>query len=984
MDAQATQYEEPDLDAPRNTTLHAPVSHAEGEWEMVDGTSPSMPRPHTLDSLSGLMKGSAPAHPIPKSTSLGKNLKAFASAIKRVGSSRSDLANINDFRAPTLPSHLGQGQETQGKQRMGSVRSDTVSLMQVDELRPITPTLPAPHRADPAPEEHSPAPTTIRLVKSSAPPLEESPELPGGGRSVMFSDLFPLLSQGLDLESRGSPSVYPKLPELPPAASAVEQETPLPGAFPFPAAPSTPAPTLPAPAPDSPFQFIFGSPERGVTKAEFSKVTRSVLDELNKRVVANGGKPWNGGPPVLSFTGDKQEKQEEVGPLGRSRGRFDAVHDKQFSKMDSVVTHYAARRGTSTEAVTSFQTRANKRKSTESGVSALSSGEEEKEEVMERFGRSRDRFEALHNKQFAKMDSIVTHYAARRSRSTEAGADFQARATKRKSTESGVSALSSGEEENAEKVRLGRSRDRFEALHNKQFSKMDSIVNHYSARRPSSVETFQARANKRKSTDGHPPPRAGPSIAQDEADEGDRRASKRPRVSSAPTKKIQPSNPGKGEVVQVRDTPAKRRKLDTAARARRSSLARRSPPGARATGTRLTSANNGTGVTKSASGEKIGFFGRTAKAVRNVFAAGPTATKPMPVPPVPRSMNRMPVQGAAESAAGKPKEKEEKEKGKPAISNPSALQTRAPTQKAAAYGALSAAPRKPSVTRTASNARVPSDSRTRTASATHRIPSMPERKPLPSFSSAMKGAEKENNPPAGANLHTSVAGSKGLGGSVMSETELNGTLQVPQSTTTKKTSTLHAPTISSLARMQATVRSPQSSMGTSLLPAIQEPISILKSPTGNPLDSPLNIRPKRVAPATAPIPRSNSGLTFSSPLKPMTNMSPSKRFTSPSKNGAATPTSRRRPRISRGRVINKLNERRNAAAGSNTPGSVGKPRSSMALKAHARRSLGTKAAAGLAGTGPAMDVQRRARQTEIARRRSLRLKSPQKGAAVAI
>jgi hypothetical protein len=96
--------------------------------------------------------------------------------------------------------------------------------------------------------------------------------------------------------------------------------------------------------------FLFGSPlpRHSVSNKAFDTAAASVLEEMNKRLSAAGKQPVGADVfgtipvPIMATSRDS-------GSLcGAGMGdRFDKLHEEQFNKMDSIATHYAARRGVS-------------------------------------------------------------------------------------------------------------------------------------------------------------------------------------------------------------------------------------------------------------------------------------------------------------------------------------------------------------------------------------------------------------------------------------------------------------------------------------------------------------------------------------------------------------------------------------------------------------------------------------------------------------
>jgi hypothetical protein len=94
--------------------------------------------------------------------------------------------------------------------------------------------------------------------------------------------------------------------------------------------------------------FLFGSPlpRHSVSKKAFDAAAASVLEEMNKRLSAAGVQKV--GTDVFgTITAATTITNADSGSLRASdkANRFDKVHEEQFNKMDSIMNHYAARRG---------------------------------------------------------------------------------------------------------------------------------------------------------------------------------------------------------------------------------------------------------------------------------------------------------------------------------------------------------------------------------------------------------------------------------------------------------------------------------------------------------------------------------------------------------------------------------------------------------------------------------------------------------------
>jgi len=262
--------------------------------------------------------------------------------------------------------------------------------------------LPAPDNARLSISQ-GPATTTIRLVASNAPenslfsppklhPFKTSfdlvPQTPGGAEG---GGVWPLSPGGAKRER-----IYPDVPTFsafePVDASDMDIDVDFPGmlqsstpartkfntgATPksdekpsdFPQDLFSPAPRLtraredvgafrPQRSPEKPSSelgiprsepFIFGSPnpQHRLSNAQFRSAAQSVLDDMNARLKTEGVasvdfellRRRQQSTPRQSTANPQQEKKAGTSQL------FDKAHQAQFDKMDSITSHYAARRG---------------------------------------------------------------------------------------------------------------------------------------------------------------------------------------------------------------------------------------------------------------------------------------------------------------------------------------------------------------------------------------------------------------------------------------------------------------------------------------------------------------------------------------------------------------------------------------------------------------------------------------------------------------
>ena len=93
--------------------------------------------------------------------------------------------------------------------------------------------------------------------------------------------------------------------------------------------------------------FLFGSPlpRHSVSNKAFDVVAASVLEEMNKRLSAAGVQKVDadvfGGSAIAKTTSVESGNLRALGKVDR----FDKMHEEQFNKMDSIASHYAAKRG---------------------------------------------------------------------------------------------------------------------------------------------------------------------------------------------------------------------------------------------------------------------------------------------------------------------------------------------------------------------------------------------------------------------------------------------------------------------------------------------------------------------------------------------------------------------------------------------------------------------------------------------------------------
>jgi hypothetical protein len=227
------------------------------------------------------------------------------------------------------------------------------------------------------PNRASPAKTTIRLVSASAAvpiPLRD----PG---TPLLSPVDPPFDLVMGSPGQSRVPVWPLSPNLAPSerlyptlpideledvkqnkgetksvpSQAAAGSTSKPKAYPRPSnnvqdmfSPAPKPPIVPKESSGVPRSepFLFGSPlpRHSVSNKAFDAAAASVLEEMNKRLSAAGVQKVDadvfGGSAIAKTTNVESGNLRTLGKADR----FDKAHEEQFNKMDSIATHYAARR----------------------------------------------------------------------------------------------------------------------------------------------------------------------------------------------------------------------------------------------------------------------------------------------------------------------------------------------------------------------------------------------------------------------------------------------------------------------------------------------------------------------------------------------------------------------------------------------------------------------------------------------------------------
>ncbi|THH21396.1 hypothetical protein EW146_g140 [Bondarzewia mesenterica] len=334
-----------------STSTHAMTRPSE-QWEVVmddieEETSSQGSGTHK--SMREFGTGSS------KSSSMS-SLKALASSfgLKRSNSKASTSASPslmprNRKRSTPPPEEVDE--LTANAKPYASLPSSRLSSPpQTDHLKLSTPDATVSHEPIPGhpsrpgvPATNGPT-TTIRLVSSANSCAPGTPQL-----KPFATDFDLITSPG----ARGVPvwplsptkNLYPALPKddenLYPALPKDDENLPMPGglsASASPARPSNDVDDIFSPAKP----FVFGS--NHVSNEAFGSAAASVLAEMNRRLSAVGGQKV-GSDLLENAKAEDGETRKTSGGEVKGQGRFNKVHEAQFNKMESIASHYAARRG---------------------------------------------------------------------------------------------------------------------------------------------------------------------------------------------------------------------------------------------------------------------------------------------------------------------------------------------------------------------------------------------------------------------------------------------------------------------------------------------------------------------------------------------------------------------------------------------------------------------------------------------------------------
>lgn len=205
----------------------------------------------------------------------------------------------------------------------------------------------------------APTNTTIRLVTTPFAPMSSAIDTPPKLKPFQTSfDIILGSPQSVapkwPASPKNTPSIYPPIPHdlLSPTKSA-ENAIPQNNLVLSPHEPDifSPVPgekastNLFSNTPSRPEPFLFGSPlpKNRLSNQDFGKAASTVLDEMNRRLGLTGEARVG-----MSLLEDRSKFKVDLAPVTSASKSdpfgFDRAHEEAFSKMDSITTHYAAKR----------------------------------------------------------------------------------------------------------------------------------------------------------------------------------------------------------------------------------------------------------------------------------------------------------------------------------------------------------------------------------------------------------------------------------------------------------------------------------------------------------------------------------------------------------------------------------------------------------------------------------------------------------------
>ncbi|KAG8929643.1 hypothetical protein FRC02_005274 [Tulasnella sp. 418] len=277
-----------------------------------------------------------------KSSSVTSSLKALASSL--------GLSRQLSFKS--IKSSKSSSKKVTASQSQPSLVEPVVEIQPQPEPEPepepeeqLTAPVPEPHTYCPDPALAS---STIRLVSSTS----QLDLLQGTTSSLVVTKFDDPMGDGAESDSSDSfnppdprrGSIYPDLPEFALKTAIGSSSSIFPGSFPSFSSPSPKNSSPPAPSPPAepiPAMEVDPAPAPAV-----STVTASILEEMNRRMNIQAGSTAAITTAVLDRKPIAPATSVFADLLGSGKGdgRFGDTHKAAFDQMDSIVNHYAARR----------------------------------------------------------------------------------------------------------------------------------------------------------------------------------------------------------------------------------------------------------------------------------------------------------------------------------------------------------------------------------------------------------------------------------------------------------------------------------------------------------------------------------------------------------------------------------------------------------------------------------------------------------------
>ncbi|KAF7790667.1 hypothetical protein EIP86_001623 [Pleurotus ostreatoroseus] len=368
-------------------SIRSHLSRPSEQWEMVmDDIEEVDELMGTMSSMSTLRSNGTAGEfgTAGSKSSVASSLKAIASSLglaKRAAVDKSTVASTNSAPAALI---AGDAADKTTRGPFAPARPSGRPKLEPIPGNPSRPGMPAPPNARLSTDTGTGMTTTVRLISTASfgSPVPSPPRLtpyqttfdldmgtpdkqrpghsvsvwpasPGtAGRlypAVPYEDLKPTPLTKFLARQASRPSSNSSNSSTPSKSKGDEMPRDIPDMFSPAKAPSSskkPAGRISA-AQDEPFLFGSPLPQHKMSNKDFGHAAASVLEEMNKRLADAGVKK-------LDTTILDRENKPASGVFGipakpthkktGSGDRFAKAHDEAFNKMDSIATHYAARR----------------------------------------------------------------------------------------------------------------------------------------------------------------------------------------------------------------------------------------------------------------------------------------------------------------------------------------------------------------------------------------------------------------------------------------------------------------------------------------------------------------------------------------------------------------------------------------------------------------------------------------------------------------